>query len=258
MVAGLVAVVIDSGTGSGAVGTHRPGLHPSGYQVRVTFSGALTVHWGFTSGTRELPCGAWAEGGGLSKFTARSIRPIRGYLLTYDPARGSWAQLALLGKATGTAERAITINAGGVNWSATCPGTRPSRPSSIDCGERSFRTMRAIIHAIDGPFIPTLDPPDLLQPLVGAKDLLRLSMVGAREPFASCGLPKYAEKPHYAPTFILDRNLRVSRSDGHGLFYLRRGESLSLTDHYGGACTDGVPARDCAFVLDLKVTIKRV
>jgi hypothetical protein len=122
--------------------------------------------------------------------------------------------------------------------------------------------MNAALHAVDGNFTRTLDPPEIpgrdeLRGL-NVEDLIRVTIHPGLEPFSSCGIPSWAQKPHYGRTFLQDATLRVDGRDWNALRALRRGQSYPVTDFYGGTCTNDVPARDCAFVLDLKVTITRV
>ena len=253
-------VVASAATGAVAPSTSRPTVAP-GYNVRATFSGSLLVSWGFETGSETQACTMWAKGGGINKFEASSLSPSRAYLqLGSGLPQQPWAGLTLRGKARGKVERSITIHASGVNWSESCGGTRPSRPSSVDCGERSFDRIPTFIFAGDAPFEKTLDAPDLMPSGArsGLSDLLLVTVARGAEPFSSCDIPSFAQKPYYAPTFMQSVPLRIDDVDEAALKGLDKGKRYRIFDRYGGQCTAGVPARSCAFVLDLSIMVKRV
>ena len=260
----IVAASAIAGTGarSEASDLQTGPIYP-GYRIKAEFSGSLLVSWGFSENTegKDNPCSFWVKGGGISKFQTSSIRPAPGYLQGFGPRHAgnrrpgqSWASMSVLGNAKGKVERSITIHDGGVNWNASCVGTRPRRPESIDCGERLLPRMRAILVALDSKFTGMLEPPELA-PLGSSDDLVFFSIGASREPFGSCA-PSYAGKP--PQTFLRNAALRVTRQDKQKLVNLGRGKSHRLADHYGGRCSEDVSPRDCSFVLDLELKITRL
>lgn len=257
--AAITAVIAGAGAGSSAeLQTPRPPPVVVGYNLTAAFTASLLVSWSLREGDRSDPCSAWAETNGLNKVNARSVKPVKGYLQIYR--RGfqrtrsgpvaSWGSLVAVGKAKGTIERSLDQQSG-VNGGAGC-GQRYRFPPTT-CGERLFTTRSATLLATWRVFNRTLDPRDS-DPTVLAglsEESIDFTITPSRDPFSTCDIPSYAK------AFPVDVGLRVRDRDWDALRALKRGKSYELSHRYGGRCTEALPARDCAFVLDLSVTIKR-
>lgn len=259
----ISAVIAGTGAGSGAeLQTPRTPPVVAGYNLTAMFSASLLVSWTLREGDRNDACSAWAETSGLNKVNTRTVKPVKGYLQIlrrgFQPRRGvvpPWGSLVAVGKATGTIERSLDQQSG-VNGGAGC-GQRYRFPPST-CGERSFAVRTASLLARWRVFDGTLDPNSLgagggNDPLAGLpNESIDFWISPGRDPFGACDIPSYAK------AFPVDVGLKVSDRDWSALRALKRGKSYELSHRYGGRCTESLPARDCAFVLDLSVTIKRV
>ena len=258
--AAIAAVIACTGVGSGAdLRTPRPLPVVAGYNLTAEFSASLFVSWAVREGDRNLECNAWAETSGLNKAKASTVKPVKGFLqifrrgLAPRTRRGpvpSWGNLVAVGRAKGTVDRSLDQQSG-VNGGAGCGTAKRFPPTS--CGERSFTTRTATLLATWRVFDRTLDPREIDPSLVGlSRESIDFSVAPARDPYSACEIPRFAWG------FPVDVGLRVDDRDWNALRALKRKRSYQLRDHYGGRCSEALPARDCSFVLDLSVTIRRI
>ena len=270
----VTAVIAWASAGSGASDQRLPSTPPvvAGYNLRAQFEVELFVGWGQQSGDDlNAACSVWWTQSGTNRVKARSVKPIRGLMQIHRRRTSqirvggrnvpvSWGNLTAVGRAAGTSKRTLSEQSG-VNWGPDCSGARPGphRFPPSECGERSFATRQAALLATWREFDGTLDPgnanpissPDENRPRL-TRESIDFHVSPLRDPFRAC-----AAAPHYARSFPVDVGLRVSDADWNKLRTLRRGRSVTLTDRYGGRCTEAFSPRVCSFTLDLSVTITR-
>ena len=242
----------------------------AGYNLRAQFEVELFVSWGQQSGDDlNATCSVWWTQSGTNRVKARSVKPIVGFMQIHRRGTSqirvggrnvpvSWGSLNAVGRAAGTSKRTLTEQSG-VNWGSACSGARPGphRFPPSECGERSFATRHAALLATWRAFDGTLDPgraDPTHEPNTNrlTRESIDFHVSPDRDPFRAC-----AAAPHYARRFPVDVGLKVSDAEWNKLRTLRKGRSVTLSDRYGGRCSEAFSPRVCSFTLDLSVTITR-